>query len=189
MYTNGSACSLSTTALREQGMYGNMVANQNYVATTGHIYELDEVEFERLNGPVPPPYWVDTEDIADCSEIEDFELSQSDIWRMRHMEDVQEEVFPHEVGKAVYFEFVDKMRKKVLGAYDMDTLYALVDECLEMDMFMVNRVDNWKPVKSTFERLEAQFTKVENRLQESAAHRAHLIKVGIIKPKEVPVAV
>ena len=188
--------SLLQKEARTNGMYGYMVKVETHLVSTG----LYQDGYEPLDGPKEKrrtivdkkgdvKAWHELEDLDfPHNYAEDFELTPSDIWRMQNMNG-SEELLPHEISKQVYFKKLDELRGRILAAHTTEQLYALSDECNEIDLFMLNRVENWKTVKTTFERIETQFTRVENRIKASAAERTHLISVGIIKPKEVAIAI
>jgi hypothetical protein len=211
--------SLEHREAQNRGFYGSMVATQNYLATSGHIVDIEDVEFERLNGPTDTSFkWVDVPDMTYgmtldgnfelddlemtsylLRDIEEFELTPAQVRRLQlgmNVDASVTELVPHLVGRQAYFREVDAFRKRILACITLEALYEIIDETIQLDDYMITTVDGWKPVKTTFERLEPQLTKVETRIrerqskieQERIARETYLIKIGYIK-KEEPIGV
>lgn len=211
--------SLEHREAQDRGFYGSMVATQNYLATSGHIVDVEDVEFERLNGPTDTSFkWVDVPDMTYgmtldgnfelddlemtsylLRDIEEFELTPAQVRRLQlgmNVDASVTELVPHLVGRQAYFREVDAFRKRILACITLEALYEIIDETIQLDDYMITTVDGWKPVKTTFERLEPQLTKVEARIrerqskieQERIARETYLVKIGYIK-KEEPIGV
>jgi hypothetical protein len=209
--------SLERKDSRNTGLYGSMVADQNYIATFGHNCDIDDEcvhEFDRLNGPEDTSNgWVPIEKLTysehDISldqlddygfnslSIENFELDPAVVKRMQMGMSAVSELTPHLEGRKAYFREVDNLRKRVLSALSLETLYALIDEMNELDDVCLATIDGWKLVKTTFERLEPQLVKVEKRIRERQAtfekekldRETYLIKIGYIKKESEPIGV
>jgi hypothetical protein len=165
--------SLQTRENREKGLYGSQVATQNYLASMGGLYPVEDMDFERLNGPRNGE-WVDIEEATDITySIRDMEV---DIPKRKT------HCFTTRAATGFYFECIDAIRKLLYQATTMWEIYWLSDACNTLDNVMMSKVCWWEIRKTAYERLEKAFNKAESRVQRNKAHRTYLISIGRIVP-------
>ena len=165
----------------ERGLYGSMVAAQNELATMGGLYNVEDMDFERLDGPVENP-WVDVEDLAASYDYRDEEV---------YVEEPNEHYFfeDQKIVMAFYFETVDALRKLTWEAKTVKDLDWIKMACETLDWVMQRDVVWWMPTKTTFQRIGNAFRKQNRYLRRMAENRAHMIEIGVITPRKEVVGV
>jgi len=173
--------------LSELGSVGAMFSQlqPHYDAWNEHQQE----PYEDLRGPDwehdPRNSWVEVDDMHDPDQdIRDMEVfSDVDIIRRT----VKVEKYPRKeyrgVALAFYFEAIDTVRKLIYEAKNMNGLYFLADTCDALDKVMVDYFGWWVVTNTAYDRLEKEFTKAEAKIKAPAMYRAHLIEIGVIKPR------
>ena len=129
---------LVSAEARINGMYGSMVAEQNYRA---EALGLDTNEYLRLDGPTEPSDGVEIKDIVDPNSVRDMDvdITPSELERMRTMPTSYEYMdIDKDTAMSFYFMCIDVLRNIINGACTMGELYFLSDACVALDTVMVS---------------------------------------------------
>ena len=175
----------------DRGMYMNMCKAQMFYATIDGLYAIDDMEFERLNGP-QDYVWRDAGDMAASYTVRDLDvISPKTAYHMQQRYAGKLYV-DRDVAYAFYKKWIDKILELSFLASTRGDLYILVDLCNALDATM-EHIHWWRTFKPTFERVEKRLLAVERKLdakqdaiKQEAEHRyAYLQSIGYVPKKEV----
>jgi hypothetical protein len=105
----------------------------------------EDIDIELITGPVSPQVFRDLNDLEEfdpdaTNQIEEFELSQYDIKKLRHKEVLEEQEYNRRFWARAareHREFVASMRETVSTAcHTKEDLYGMVTEAIEHDQYM-----------------------------------------------------
>lgn len=151
---------------RERGFLGSMVADQNFLATMGHNYPLEEAEFEHLFGPAAPVMVKHANDVVSMRDV-GFNRRTLAQWYFGVID-----------GFRQFFRSLRKYARMGHPLY-MDDLYAVADaliyfdECAEIQGW---KLDRFSP--TAFDRLESEFKSAERLTVERQRKLRHKVVAG-----------